>query len=150
MGVQRLLCMRYGAALLLKIFVEAVKAAAAPCSASVTSGPVKWQPPPTNFVKLNSDTALASSRSLVGVCLSLRDDKGWVVGSSGQCFGGTLPPLATEGEAVLRGLKFALDVGVSSIVVKSDASSLVDLINVKMVASSEISLVVDEIQSLFV
>ncbi|KAL5777232.1 hypothetical protein ACOSP7_010158 [Xanthoceras sorbifolium] len=129
MGVQRLLCMRYRAALLLKIFVEAV-------------------PPPANFVKLNSDAALASSRSLVGVGLVLRDDNGRVVGSSGQCFGRSLPPLAAEGEAVLRGLKFALDVGVSSIVVESDASSLVDLINGKIVASSKIDLVMDEIQSL--
>ncbi|KAL5746260.1 hypothetical protein ACOSP7_027406 [Xanthoceras sorbifolium] len=132
------LCMHYGADPLSKIFAEAVQAADVHHPASLSSSAVKWQPPPAGCVKLNSDAALDGSRSLVDVRLVLRD----------QHFGRSLSPLAAEGEAVLKGLKFALDIGILSIVVESDASSLVNLINGKVVALSEIGLVVTEIQNL--
>ncbi|KAL5785328.1 hypothetical protein ACOSQ2_007720 [Xanthoceras sorbifolium] len=143
------LCMHYGVVPISNIFVEVVvvswsiaflcefqQAADAPRPATVSSSAVKWQPPLAGCAKHNSDTALDSSRSLVGVGLVLRDVEGRVLGSSWQR------------EAVLGGLKFALDIGVSSIVVESNASSLVDLINGKVVAFHEIGVVMDEIQSL--
>ncbi|KAL5752784.1 hypothetical protein ACOSQ2_023291 [Xanthoceras sorbifolium] len=115
------LSVRYGVVPLLKIFAEA---------------------------GLNLNVALDSSRSLVGVRLVLRDDERRVLGSSWQCFSGNLFPLDAEGATVLRGLQFALDVGVSFIVVESDASSLVGFINDKVMSFSEIGLVVVEIQKL--
>ncbi|KAL5819458.1 hypothetical protein ACOSQ4_023300 [Xanthoceras sorbifolium] len=108
----------------------------------------RWLAPSPGVVKLNLNVALDSSRSLVGVRLVLRDDERRVLGSSWQCFSGNLFPLDAEGATVLRGLQFALDVGVSFIVVESDASSLVGFINDNVMSFSEIGLVVVEIQKL--
>ncbi|KAL5818099.1 hypothetical protein ACOSQ3_026477 [Xanthoceras sorbifolium] len=115
---------------------------------STSSASIKWQPPPVSFVKMNTDVALSSSRSLVEIGIVLRDDKGLILGSSGQCFGGYLSHIVIEGKAVLRGLKFAIDVGIAFLIMESNTSSLIGLINGKLVASSKIGLIVKEIQSL--
>ncbi|KAL5831871.1 hypothetical protein ACOSQ4_017225 [Xanthoceras sorbifolium] len=47
---------------------------------------------------------------------------------------------------MVRGLKFARDVGASSIVLESDCSSLVGLVRGQVVDFSQIGLVVEEIQ----
>ncbi|KAL5830291.1 hypothetical protein ACOSQ3_019759 [Xanthoceras sorbifolium] len=87
-----------------------------------------WQPLPTGVVKLNVDAVLCEARGLVGIGFVLRDEEGQVFGSSWQQFGGGLSPVAAEAAAMVTGLRFALDVGVTSIVLESKSSSLVGLV----------------------
>ncbi|KAL5821686.1 hypothetical protein ACOSQ3_023568 [Xanthoceras sorbifolium] len=139
-------CMVYKAAPLSKLFAEVMQTLL--LTLLLLLQVLLSSSPRVGFVKLNSDVALDSSCSLVGIGLVLRNGVGLVFGSSWQWFGSNLSSQAAEGEDVLRCLQFALDVGVSSVIVESDASSLVDLINGKVVVFSEISLVVAEIQTL--
>ncbi|KAL5742092.1 hypothetical protein ACOSP7_028824 [Xanthoceras sorbifolium] len=134
----KLLCMHYGAQ----------ANSSSPCLPATSVQIVKWQPPLAGLVKLNIDVALdIENNSMIGVGVVLRDHKGQVLGFSWQRFRGCFSPQVAEALAMLRGLHFALELGINPCIVESDASNVVELVNGHKVSLSEISLIV-EIQNL--
>ncbi|KAL5769953.1 hypothetical protein ACOSP7_014107 [Xanthoceras sorbifolium] len=103
-------------------------AAAHPSTAAVQDRAARcWPPPVHGSWKINTDAAVDSTRGLVGIGIIVRDQKGLV------CV------------ALLRGLWFAVDLGVPSAVVESDAAVVVDCVKAGVVLGSNFGLVLHDI-----
>ncbi|KAL5806129.1 hypothetical protein ACOSQ3_029039 [Xanthoceras sorbifolium] len=85
-----------------------------------------------------------SARGLVGIWIIVRDQKG-LCGSSAQCLKAHFCPLVAESVALLRGLRFAVDLGIPSAVVESDAAVVVDCVKAGVVLGSDFGLVLHDI-----
>ncbi|KAL5777552.1 hypothetical protein ACOSP7_010478 [Xanthoceras sorbifolium] len=95
---------------------------------------------------MNCDVALNEVSQLVGLGVVLRDHLGQVLGSSRQRVPAGFSPAIAEATAIFRGLRFALDIGVTLSLVESDASLAVGLINGSADTSANIGLVILDIK----
>ncbi|KAL5833016.1 hypothetical protein ACOSQ3_016690 [Xanthoceras sorbifolium] len=89
-----------------------------------------WTLPACGSWKINTDAALDSNRSLVGIVIIIRDHQELVF---------------AEGVALLRGRRFAAELGFSSACVESDAAVVVASVNVGVVLGSDFGLVLHDI-----
>ncbi|KAH7570019.1 hypothetical protein JRO89_XS05G0033100 [Xanthoceras sorbifolium] len=106
--------------------LEFQDAAVIPSTAAVQDRAARcWSPPAAGLWKINTDAALDLDRGLVGIGVVVRDHQGLVCGSSAQCIRAHFSPLVAEGTALLRGLLFAVDLGVPLASVESDSAVLV-------------------------
>ncbi|KAL5852571.1 hypothetical protein ACOSQ3_007689 [Xanthoceras sorbifolium] len=117
-----------------------------PLAPVVVSCPCRWTPPTLGLVQMNCDATIDEGRKLVGLGVVLRDHFGRVLGSSWQRMAVGFSPAIAEATAIFRGLRFALDLGVSLSLVESDASSVVGLINGSADSSTDIGLVILDIK----
>ncbi|KAL5826304.1 hypothetical protein ACOSQ4_018101 [Xanthoceras sorbifolium] len=100
-------------------------AAVIPSTAAVQDRAARcWSPPAAGLWKINTDAALDLDRGLVGIGVVVRDHQGLVCGSCAQCIRAHFSPLVAEGTALLRGLLFAVDLGVPLASVESDSAVL--------------------------
>ena len=85
-----------------------------------------WKPPPWPILKVNFNGAMFLEQISVGVGVVIRDDKGQVVESMDEKV--TFPYLVTVVEVIAakRALKFALDIGLSPIVLEGDSKNTID------------------------
>jgi len=86
-----------------------------------------WQPPPTDWVKLNVDGALTVAHSIAGCGGVIRDHSGsWIVGFKRVL--GSCTVIEAEQWAVYKGLKLAWDLGFKKIILESDAKNVVNML----------------------
>ena len=85
-----------------------------------------WKLPPWPILKVNFNGAMFREQILMGVGVVIQDDKGQVVESMDEKI--TLPYLVTVVEVIAakRALRFALDIGLSPIVLKGDSKNTID------------------------
>ncbi|KAH7569641.1 hypothetical protein JRO89_XS06G0225100 [Xanthoceras sorbifolium] len=110
----------------------------------------RWQAPSPGWVKINSDVAVDVRGHRLGFGVVFRDSVGKVLVSYTSLLLGLFSPDIGEALAILLGLRLAIDMGLSTICVKSDAASVVKQLSSRVTSCSDIGLVLDDILSLVV
>ncbi|XP_042985441.1 uncharacterized protein LOC122314103 [Carya illinoinensis] len=86
-----------------------------------------WNPPPpSGFLKLNVDGAMLYDQQKAGVGVILRDDKGEVLVACSKLEKEMISSEFIEATAMLRGLHFCAQWGVSKLILESDCLVLVN------------------------
>lgn len=80
-----------------------------------------WIPPLTSWMKINFDGACELNLSRVGLGAVTRDEFGKLRGALAIPVFSSLSPLSTEALALLNGLKYCRELGVSKIEIEGDA-----------------------------
>ncbi|KAL5802996.1 hypothetical protein ACOSQ4_031301 [Xanthoceras sorbifolium] len=106
---------------------------------------VKWKPPNAGMFKINTDAGVDVSKGHIGIGVVIRDHRGFVVALCAQGLDSLFSPSIAEALAILRGVKLAIDNGLSLFCLESDADVVVKMITSKFVPLSEIRVVVVEI-----
>lgn len=89
----------------------------------------RWSPPPVGFYKLNTDGAVDVVNGKRGLGAVLRNEYGDLMGACAFPIFGNFSPLVTELLALKAGLQFALDTRTLPILVETDCSEAVRLVN---------------------
>ncbi|KAK1327173.1 hypothetical protein QJS10_CPA01g01639 [Acorus calamus] len=88
----------------------------------VTSKPVQWIPPDSNWLKVNSDGSLSEDRGGYGAII--RDEKGnFIIGAAGQSNPKSINLLEFQG--ILLGLELGLQIGASRIWFEADSTTAI-------------------------
>ncbi|KAK2656769.1 hypothetical protein Ddye_009821 [Dipteronia dyeriana] len=106
-------------------------------------------PPPVGYFKINTDAALSFSDKIPGVGVVIQDSGGLVMACLCGNARGFYEPQIAEAKAILRGFRLALETGLYTAILESDALSVVNLIKAKEIPSSDVSVVIHDILDLF-
>lgn len=90
---------------------------------------IVWKPPPKEVVKLNVDAAWSSDPSTTGMGAILRDWTGQLIGASARFVDLDFSPPLAEILAIWEGLKFAVALNLSHLIVESDCLQAINLLN---------------------
>lgn len=98
-------------------------------SGEARSSGIRWARPPEGWSKLNVDASCLIAAQITGTGAIIRDSSGMVLAAMTNSIGVSYSPFIAEALAVLEGLKLALRLNLSSIIVESDCQALVNMIN---------------------
>ncbi|KAK3229086.1 hypothetical protein Dsin_000967 [Dipteronia sinensis] len=101
--------------------------------------------PDEGCFKINIDAALDIDGYVVGFGLVVRNSHGLVVALSVQRVIASFCSLTAETMAILRGINFAIDLGVRPVVIESDALAAIKLIDSGVYSLADIGLIIGEI-----
>ncbi|KAL5847389.1 hypothetical protein ACOSQ3_010913 [Xanthoceras sorbifolium] len=104
-----------------------------------------WQPPGERFYKLNVDTSIKSSYCWVGLGAVVRDYKGLFMAGLSRKLVGSVSIEIAEASAILNGFQLAFDSGFSSLLVESDALSVVNYLLNGNPPNSKVGLIISDI-----
>ncbi|KAL5759692.1 hypothetical protein ACOSQ2_018530 [Xanthoceras sorbifolium] len=105
---------------------------------SMEEAPKKLKILSVGWFKLNCDAALDVANKLEGFGVVIRDDKGLVMAASTQNYKSLVAVEVTEAMAMLYGVHFAAEMGIGPFGIESDSSSLVFMINSRVIPRSDI------------
>ncbi|KAK0579119.1 hypothetical protein LWI29_021415 [Acer saccharum] len=83
-----------------------------------------WRPPQVGSFKINCDASFQLRSRKVGVGIIIRDHRGLVVAAKASPVFGCSFVVLLEAQACLEGLQLALDIGISGVVLESDAAGV--------------------------
>ena len=113
---------------------------------SSTPSLTAWQAPPSSFIKINTDgTASDGSPSYTGVVI--RDCCGYLIVASSKLLPSTFSIEVTEALVLQDGVLLALELGISHVIVESNALSIIQAIN-KGVLGGELGHIVQNIKDI--
>ncbi|KAK2640801.1 hypothetical protein Ddye_022564 [Dipteronia dyeriana] len=107
-----------------------------------------WQPRCTSKYKLNTDAAIDADGKLMGFGTVICDSEGMIITTSSQRIVATYPPYVAEAIAMYRGLLLAADIGVFSVEVESDTTTVVKWVVDGDHKNSDIDLILSDIRNL--
>ncbi|GLT63476.1 hypothetical protein SLA2020_360390 [Shorea laevis] len=108
---------------------------------------VGWSPPPSGFVKLNSDGSALGNPGMAGAGGLLRDHFGrWIVGFSRNI--GWTTSIAAELWAIRDGLEVAISKGFSKIIVETDSKIATILIESADISLHSLGVLISDCRSL--
>ena len=87
-----------------------------------------WQAPPLGFIKINIDGA-ASDGSPSSIGVAIWDCRGCLIAASSKVLPSTFSAEVTKALALEDGVLLALELGISHVIVESDALSIIQAIN---------------------
>ncbi|KAL5733341.1 hypothetical protein ACOSQ2_033033 [Xanthoceras sorbifolium] len=133
-----------------KMFLADFQAAIAVPSVRCGLVAERWLAPSPGWVKINSDVAVDVRGRRLGFGVVFRDFAGKVLVSYTSLLLGLFSSDIGEALAILYGLRLAVDLGLSSVCVESDAASIVKQLASRDSPCSDIGLILDDIFSLAV
>ena len=84
----------------------------------------KWTPPPTGFLKVNTDASYDASSKREGVAAIVKDGKGYVIhGSVAVC--STMSAIVAEAIALKKSLQQALALSSGNLIMESNAHNVI-------------------------
>ncbi|KAH7575778.1 hypothetical protein JRO89_XS02G0217900 [Xanthoceras sorbifolium] len=99
------------------------------CPAAQPSGfAIRWHHPPYGFYKVNMDAAVDVSGLRIGLGFVIRDGHGLVLAAGSQPLHLYVSPQIAEALAILQVVRFASELGITPIMVESNALEVVNLI----------------------
>ncbi|KAL5854464.1 hypothetical protein ACOSQ4_004266 [Xanthoceras sorbifolium] len=110
----------------------------------------RWLAPSPGWVKINSDVAVDVRGRRLGFGVVIRDCTGKVLVSYTSLLLGLFSSDIGEALAILLGLRLAIDMGLSTVCVESDAAPVVKQLSSRVISCSDIGLILDDILSLVV
>ena len=127
-------------------FYMSIKMLALSLPLSSTPSLTAWQALPSGFIKINTDgTASDGSPSYTGVVI--RDYCGYLIVASSKLLPSTFFIEVTEALVLQDGVLLALELGISHVIVESDALSIIQAIN-KGVLGGELGHIVQNIKDI--
>ncbi|KAL5756798.1 hypothetical protein ACOSQ2_021544 [Xanthoceras sorbifolium] len=109
----------------------------------------RWIPPNEGFVKVNFDAAIDISRGVVSLGWVVHDSEGFVLLSAVKPMMGGFSPEVAEALAVLTALQVARDFCFNRVILETDASTIVKLVNDATLPLSELGFIIQDIRLFF-
>ncbi|XP_071916171.1 uncharacterized protein [Coffea arabica] len=94
----------------------------------VKTGKVKWEPPPENFMCLNTDAAIKQNDAKINWGVVARCKEGKLRGAWAGCEGRKGVPPVEEARAIRKALLFVNKNGWRNIIIQSDCKRIIDQI----------------------
>ncbi|KAL5827457.1 hypothetical protein ACOSQ4_019254 [Xanthoceras sorbifolium] len=116
-----------------------------PADIQTSAAVERWFPPPLGIYKINSDAAINSVDFCIGLGFVVRDAEGFVLAAGAQPLQFCVSPLVAEAMAILRGIQFASEMGISPIMVESDSLSVINIITSHAFPLSDVGVVISDI-----
>ncbi|GAV81730.1 RVT_3 domain-containing protein/zf-RVT domain-containing protein [Cephalotus follicularis] len=110
--------------------------------------PNVWHPPLSHTIKLNYDGAYSECEGLGGAGVVVRNVRGLVLVAASWFYPYAMDPYSTEALAILLGMELAVRQGWKSIVIESDAETVINEILSNSPSLSSYGNVVEKIKSL--
>lgn len=107
-----------------------------------------WSCLPSQSFKLNTDASLMVEGNRVGLGGVVRDHRGKAMVAFSNSHHLNCWAEIAEALAICKGIRIARDNGLLSLIVESDASSVVSLINNRSLPLAEIGMIIHEIQNM--
>ncbi|XP_023885019.1 uncharacterized protein LOC111997188 [Quercus suber] len=85
----------------------------------------RWQPPPSDFMKINFDRAAFSSENRSGIGVVIRYSVGLVIASCSQCLPQAYSSDEVKALAATKALSFAAEIGISKAVLEGDLLTII-------------------------
>jgi hypothetical protein len=85
----------------------------------------KWQPPPVDVLKINTDGAFYANEKKGAWGFIVRDSDGHGILAGSGCLPTVTDALAAEGEACLAALDAAMERGISHVIIETDSTNMV-------------------------
>ncbi|TXG57245.1 hypothetical protein EZV62_018558 [Acer yangbiense] len=101
-----------------------------------------WKPPKLGEFKINCDTSFRLRSGTAGVGVIIRNYKGTTIAAKSSPVLGCNSIEMLEAHACLVGLQLAIDVGISGVVLESDAEGVVRLLSNHIVPRTEIGAII--------
>ena len=95
---------------------------------SPTPTPSAWQAPPSGFFKVNVDDAASNDGRPSSIGVVIRDSRGFLIAASNKILPTPFSAEITEAMALQEGVLLASDMGISHVIVESDALSIIQAI----------------------
>ena len=111
------------------LLLEEFKAANVRNPVSKVNRDVIWTPPPSGYIKLNTDGGWAVGSGTRGIGGVVRDEHGLLVGAFAKPIHAFISPLATELLALRVGLDFVKCLGNAPVLVETDSIEAARLVN---------------------
>ncbi|XP_065634433.1 uncharacterized protein LOC136069632 [Quercus suber] len=86
----------------------------------------KWRPPAPNIYKINFDTAVSRASNLAGLGVIARDSRGDPIGALTMLVPFRQSVAELEALACLRAVQFALEIGLTQVVVEGDSVIVIE------------------------
>ncbi|KAF5471730.1 hypothetical protein F2P56_008503 [Juglans regia] len=107
-----------------------------------------WQAPPSNWVKINWDSAADNGQGLVGVGVVERDNAGQVLATMKSRKPLFPDPLLAEALGALEAVQFGLDIGLSQVIIEGDSLQVVTALKSDKESWNSTSMFVNEAKQL--
>ncbi|KAL0000944.1 hypothetical protein SO802_014725 [Lithocarpus litseifolius] len=85
----------------------------------------RWQPPPSDFMKINFDGAVFPSENRLGIGVVIRDSAGLVIASCSQRLSQAYRSDEVEAFAAAKALSFAAEISISKAVMEGDSLTII-------------------------
>ncbi|XP_075669944.1 uncharacterized protein LOC142639686 [Castanea sativa] len=105
---------------------------------------ITWKPPVSQKLKVNFDGAVFREEQRAGVGVIIRDEHGSVIATMAENFPLPFSINAVEVIAAKKALKFALELGLSAIVLKGDSKYTMDALLSEEVSLADIGHLIEE------
>uniref|UniRef100_A0A0A9ABQ0 RNase H type-1 domain-containing protein n=1 Tax=Arundo donax TaxID=35708 RepID=A0A0A9ABQ0_ARUDO len=97
----------------------------------ISKSMIKWSPPQGDYLKANADGAYKVGAKHSGWGVIIRDNNGQFVAVKGHRVDDIMDAAMSELKAIMEAINMALELGIGSLVVESDAQLLVYALNRK-------------------
>ena len=104
------------------------KDACSPPGFSPAPTPTTWQVPPSGFFKINVDGAASDDGRPSSIGVVIRDCQGFLIAASNKILPAPFSAEITEAMALQEGVLLASEMGLSHVIVESDALSIIQAI----------------------
>ena len=115
---------------------------------TTTENENNWQPPLVSKFKLNFDVAVFTDLECSGMGVIIRNEKGKVMGAKSAKGPRVMDSLEVEALACRDAIEFAVDIGLSDIVIEGDCLQVINAIKACKVNLSWLGHVIEDIQVL--
>ena len=88
-----------------------------------------WQAPPSGFFKVDVDGAASDDGRPSSIGVVIRDSRGFLIAASNKILPTPFSAEITEAMALQEGVLLASDMGISHVIVESDALSIIQAIS---------------------
>ncbi|KAF5468365.1 hypothetical protein F2P56_012522 [Juglans regia] len=103
-----------------------------------------WQAPPSNWIKLNWDSAVDKVNGVIGVGVTVRDSIGYTIATK-QTNKILFPdPLLAEAFGALKAVQFGVELGLSQVVVEGDSLQVINALRSDIEGCNSVSMYVSE------
>ena len=110
--------------------------------------PMTWQVPPSGFFKINVDGAASDDGRPSSIGVVIRDCRGFLIAASNKILPAPFSAEITEAMALQEGVLLASEMGLSHVIVESDALSIIQAI-IASDLGGELGHIVQNIRYLF-
>ena len=96
---------------------------------SPTLAPSTWEAPPLGFFKVNVDGAALDDGRPSSIGVVIRDSRGFLIAASNKILPAPFPAKIIEAMALQEGVLLASNMGISHVIVESNALSIIQAIS---------------------
>ncbi|KAF5442049.1 hypothetical protein F2P56_036930, partial [Juglans regia] len=87
-----------------------------------------WQAPPSNWIKLNWDSAVDKANGVIGVGVAVRDSLGYTIATKKTNKLLFPNPLLAKAFGALKAVQFGVELGLSQVVVEGDSLQVINIL----------------------